>query len=167
MEKGSIKDDYQYTNQHLTCLQELLGFLENDITDELRFTVLKKIFFVSAAEEILDRDNPLPVMYFKICKSLSSGEILVLKTTYELTKEEAWKEMKTNSATDWLDMISKKAGLIYPELAELYEQELIGKNLITPREHTDKSGVTKGEHFRLTNLAYNLCRYIEAYDSIK
>ncbi len=167
IEKGIIKDDYQYTDQHLTCLQEMLDFLENDITDELRFMVLKKIFFVAAKEEILDRDNPLPAMYIKICRSLSSGEILVLKTIFDSLTTAPWKDIIGNSASDWLNYISKKSGLLYPELVELYEQELIVKNLITPREHTDKSGINKGEHFRLTNLGYNLCCYIEAYDSIE
>ena len=44
--KGKIKDDYQFTDQHQTNLGELLGFLDNDIPDETRFNLLKKIFFV-------------------------------------------------------------------------------------------------------------------------
>jgi hypothetical protein len=42
--KGKIKDDYQTTEQHIECLQEILDFIDSDLPDEKRFSVLKKYF---------------------------------------------------------------------------------------------------------------------------
>ncbi len=36
-EKGRIPKDYHETEQHHTCLQELLEFLDHDSPDEIRF----------------------------------------------------------------------------------------------------------------------------------
>ena len=46
-EKGKVKDDYQFSEQHQVCLQELLEFLDKDSPDEVRFEVLQKIFLVA------------------------------------------------------------------------------------------------------------------------
>jgi len=34
--KGRIKEDYQFSEQHKACLQEMLDFLDKDIPDETR-----------------------------------------------------------------------------------------------------------------------------------
>lgn len=39
-EKGKIKDDYQSTEQHFECLQEMLDFLDKDNPDQIRFNVI-------------------------------------------------------------------------------------------------------------------------------
>jgi hypothetical protein len=44
VKKGFIKDDYEKSEQHQVCLQELLEFLDKDSPDQVRFTVLKKFF---------------------------------------------------------------------------------------------------------------------------
>lgn len=166
VDKGLIKDDYQTTNQCLTSLQEIMDFLDNEIADEVRLDLLKKIFLVSAKEEFFDRDSPLPIMYLKTCRKLNSGEVMVLRTVYECAMDDSLQEKRITGAVDWLAIISERSGLVYPELCELYEQELIEKNLISARHHSDRSGVITGKHFRLTDLGYSLCSYIEAYEFV-
>ena len=51
-EKGKIKDDYQYTEQHYSCLSEILEYLDKDIPDKEKFEALKKIFLVASTEKI-------------------------------------------------------------------------------------------------------------------
>ena len=162
-EKGRIKDDYMDTEQHQECLQEMLDFLDKDSPDENRFTFLKKIFLAAATELNYDRTSVLPQQYMKICKTLSSGEVLVLKSVFAIAKAGGWDPNDTN-ANNWLHQIAEKSTLKYPELIEVHERNLIDKNLITPRFNSDSSGVHLSNNFRLSNLGYNICLFIESYD---
>jgi len=163
-EKGKIKDDYQYTEQHKTCLQELLDSLDNDLLDETRFEVLKKIFLVAASEEFSDRESLLPQQFMKIARNLSSGEVIVLTTVYKIASDGSWENKEINSAAGWLSEVTEKSGLQHRELVEIYEQNLMDKKLITPRRLSDKSGVTIRLYYRLSALGYAFCKYVSHYD---
>ncbi len=160
-DKGRIKDDYLNTEQHYTCLQEMYDFLDNDSPDKIRFDAMKKVFLVAASEKISDRESLLPHQYMKICRTLSSGEVIVLSTSYELLKI---KQRQHIEASVWLQDIADESGLIHPELVEMHEGELMKKNLLLPRIHSDKSGIRTGPHYRLTSLGNELCKYIENYE---
>lgn len=162
-EKGRIKDDYIQTEQHQECLQEMLDFLDKDSPDEVRFSVLKKIFLVAATEMKSMRDSVLPQQYMRLCRGLSAGEILVLSTTYHIAQNDVPKQIDS-SAVNWLAKIAENSGLKYWELVEIHERNLIEKNLLTRREQADRSGVRLGKHYRLTGLGYKICQFIEGYD---
>ena len=162
-EKGRIKPDYMNSTQHQECLQEMLDFLDNDSPDDIRFTFLKKIFLSAATENKTDRDSLLPQQYMRICRTLTAGEIIVLKTTFEMAKIDGWNPSDP-IAQNWLNKITNKSNLKFPELVEIHEKILIEKNLLTPRKETDKSGVVLGEYYRLTNLGYGICEFIESYE---
>jgi len=161
--KGKIEDDYQTTEQHIECLQEMLDFIDSDMPDEKRFSLLKKIFLVSATESISERNDVLPQQYMKICRKLTSGEVLVLLGTFQFSKNKEFDPKDTGAGT-WLDNIAKVTNLQHFELIELHERNLIDKNLLTPRRLGDKSGVLLGKHYRLTELGYQICKFVEKYD---
>ncbi|MDQ0193382.1 hypothetical protein [Paenibacillus wynnii] len=162
-ERGKIADDYQYTEQHINCLQETLEFLDKDIPDEIRFSMLKKLLLVAAQEILTDRNSHLPIQMIKMCKTMSSGESLVLLTTYSIAKSGGLNNERFG-AIKWLEYVADHSGLVFPELVETYEQELVKKHLLTDRVHPDNSGVNLGENFRLTGFGHMLCSYIEKYD---
>lgn len=164
LEKGRIKDDYQRTEQHKSCLQELLDFLDNDSPDELRFSAMKKIFLIAATEEVSDRNGLLPYQYMRICRSLSSGELIVLNSCYRLSGEDWWKNIEVPSTREWLKTVAKETGLDHYELVELHEDSLIKKKLFTARRYGDGSGVSLQPYYRLTQLGYEICRYIDHYE---
>lgn len=162
-EKGRVKDDYEFTDQRLNCLQELLEFLDKDSPDELRFSIMKKIFLVAATETSSDRNSYLPVQYMKICRSLQSGEVLVLNSSFRISKDiSTWESQ--HGAETWLRMVAKESGLEFPELVEIHESQLINKNLISPRTYEDRSGAQFKPYFRLTGLGHSFCKYIETYE---
>ena len=162
-EKGRIKDDYIDTEQHRSCLQELLDFLDNDSPDEVRFEVMKKVFLVAATETASDRNSLLPYQFLCLCRKMSSGEVIVLNTTYRIAKSDKIPEV--TGANQWLDAIAKESGLVHVSLVEIYEEELIKKHLLTRRLRSDRSGVAAKQHFRLTSLGLELCDFIASYDS--
>ena len=162
-DKGRIPKDYQETEQHHTCLQELLEFLDKDSPDEIRFETLKRIFLVAATETASDRNSLLPYQFLRLCRGMSSGEIIVLNTTYKIAKSVPMPDV--SGANQWLDAIAKESGLGHASLVETYEDELIKKHLITGRRYSDRSGVVAKPNFRLTSLGLELCEYIDSYDS--
>ena len=133
-ERGQIKPDYTKSEQHKACLQELLDFLDKDSPDQIRFDAIKSIFLSAAAERLSSRDSFLPQQYMQTCRTLSSGEVVVLKTIYEAVQQDNWNR-KEPGAVAWLGAVAARSGLQYVELVEAHEQCLIEKKLLTPRLH--------------------------------
>lgn len=163
-EKGRVNDSYMFTNQHQECLQEMLDFLDTVGADEIRFTILKKILLTAATEEVSHRDSLLPQQYMRVCRSLSSGEAVLLLAVYGIISD-GNAPTEHVGAAEWVKLVAERSALEHPELVELHEQGLIEKRLLTPRLYPDGSGVELGKYFRLTELAIGICRHTEAYDS--
>ncbi len=168
-EKGCIKEDYQGTNQHMTCMQELLDALEREITDEKRFELLKKILLVAASEldGISNRDSLLPCLYMQIARRLSTGEILVLFTAFHITKNRD-KEIPLHQIgqAEYQDMLAQESGLNSRSLVDLYEDSLIQKRLISHIKQHDGRDKRPDYYFRLTDLGYKFCEFVEHYEKI-
>jgi hypothetical protein len=166
-EKGRIKPDYDQTEQRKVCLQELLDCLDKDSPDAIRFDALKKILLVAATEAVESRESLLPQQYMRVARGLTSGELLVLSACYRVYKDEkntSWHQNQFPSAGEWLESIAAASGLRFPELVEVHEQGLEAKRLITPRRHSDRSGVQLNPAYRLTKLGVGFCEFIAAYD---
>jgi len=163
--KGCIKEDYQDTEQHKDCLLELLQFLEKDLPDKVRFSVLKQIFLVAATEKIYNRDSSLPLQFMQICKKLSTGEILTLQAVYNIYKSGGWdKKRPDERIAKFRNQIAKVSELKFPELVGIYETNLMDKALLTERAFgAPQTSSAIGEYYRLTSLGYELCRFIEVY----
>lgn len=160
-DKGRIKEDYETSEQHLSCLQEMLDFLDKDLPDQKWFDTLKKIFMVAATDPNIESSNLLPHQYMRVCRTLSTGEIIVLSTTYKIAKKGCSDEHV--SAASWLETIGKESELVHSALIEFHEEELMKKRLLTPRVYSDRSGVITHPHFRLSNFGYDICRFIDKY----
>jgi hypothetical protein len=166
-DKGRVKDDYQKSEQHKVCLQELFDFLSKDSPDEIRFSVLKKILLVAAGETKSTRESLAPQQYMRIGRQLSDGEILVLFACYRALKDEsdiAWRTEQNVSAGVWAKRIAAMSGLEHPELVEIHEMALEEKRLINRRLHGDRSGVQLKSSYRLTSLGLMFCEYVASYD---
>lgn len=162
--KGKIKDDYQFTEQHKSCLQELLEFLDKDSPNETRFRVIKQIFLTAASEELSDRESFLPLQFIKIIRSLNDGEIILLTTIWGIAKNHNGEYDSHYGAVRWIEEVTKGSGLKHRELVEIHEEGLMDKRLLTPRQLADNSDVMVKPYYRLTNLGYELCQFIENYD---
>lgn len=156
-DEGKIKDNYQATEQHFECLQELLGFLDNDSPDQSRFDALKRIFLLAATESASDRESVIPQQFMKVCRRLTSGELLVMHAAYRLAKN---KHPEVSSASQWLEVIALESGLKHPSLVEVNEELLMAKHILSGRKFSDASGVFCNPHFRLTTLGFDLCEFL-------
>lgn len=150
----------------LACLHELLDALDREIVDERRFALLKKILLVAATESRSARNDSLPHQFMQLARKLQTGEILTLFATYRIYKEGTWKQEKHWAANKWCTEVATEAGLEFAELAAIHEEKLMELQLITNREHADRSGVMIGDGFRLTELGIRFCEYVSEYDTI-
>jgi hypothetical protein len=124
--------------------------------------MLKAVFLGTATESISSRDSVLPQQYMGLCRTLSSGEALVLRATFALAERANIKPPTV--ASEWLEMIAKESGLESRELVEIHERKLIEKNLLIDRIFSDRSGIRNGAHLRLTPLSMAICKFIKAFD---
>ena len=158
-EKGRIKPDYLKSEQHKACLQELLDCLDKDSPDQVRFDAIKTIFLTAAIERLSARDSFLPQQYMQTCRTLSSGEVLVLRTIYEAVLKDDW-DRGERRVEYWMKEIADRSGLKHPELVLEHEQRLMDKRLLLPRQFVDNNEVILMDHWRLTNFGWELCRFM-------
>lgn len=161
-QKGKIDLDYTNSKPYMNSLSELLDYLDTNIPNYEVAETLKKLFFISAYKDYYEDNKLLTIEYMKIIKKLSSGELAVLFATYNLIKGGI---PDSCNASKWLAIVAEKSNLVYKELVEVYERRLMDLGLITARLYNDGSGIDKGKYCRLTDLGYNLCKYIENYDN--
>jgi hypothetical protein len=163
-DKGRISEDYVNTEQHRECLQELLDCLDSDSPDEVRFAALKKVFLTTSTETLSDRHDVLPQQYMRICRHLTSADVLILSAASRVAESRNW-DGSMNTPWLWLERIAQESGLRFPELVAVQEARLSDCSLITPRTHGG-AYVVVGERFRLTPLGDEICRFWRAYDEI-
>ena len=154
-EKGRIKDDYLETEQHIACFQELLNFLDNDSPDDIRFEAMKKVFLVTAFETISDRNSPLPYECLKLCRSLSSGEIIVLGSIHAMQTSATVRETARKVGGNWLKRLAEISNLQHAELVELHRTELVKKGLLNATQPPSY----------LSGLGKEICHYILSYET--
>lgn len=144
-DKGRVKTDYEGTEQHKACLQELLEFLDRDSPEAVRFSAMQSILLNAATETLSDRESMVPHQYMQICRGLSSGELLVLRAVWN---HNAGREIQPSDNTHDLAAAS---GLAFTELVDLHRRALLGKRLVAISGH----GWTY-----LTGLGKGLCNFI-------
>ena len=158
-DKGLIDRGYTESEQHKACLQELLDCLDKDSPDQVRFDAIKSIFLTTATERLSSRDSFLPQQYMQTCRTLSSGDVVVLETIYEAVRQDDW-DRDERLAVAWLKAVADRSGLKHIELVLEHEQRLIEKRLLIPRQFVDENEVILKDHWRLTNFGWELCRFI-------
>jgi len=161
---GAIKEDYLATEQSYACLQEILDSIDCDSPDQIRVSAMQRVFIAAALEKFSDRNSVLPAQLMRICRSLSSGEVLVLSHAYdiygEFLRNLSDPAFKRSSSVPWREAIAKKSGLAVIELVQIHEEQLVAKQLLSGFMYPDKSGFHVLKHQRLTPLGYELCRFI-------
>ena len=169
---GKIKRDIFETDFNRASLKEIIGFIDSETPDGVRFRAMKSVFLGSletTADEVLTYE------LMKICRQLSSMEIMILSANYNVVKGTAKptaKGIEWGAAIRieyWAQIIAEQIGHNLPEIVLQYEEHLIALKLISDRHYPiDRTRVTenfeKTQYFRLTSLGYKLCEFITKYD---
>lgn len=166
-EKGRIKDDYEQTEQHRTCMKELFEYIEQGIPDERILDVLKRIFLIAATEKHSTRNNFLPQEYMKIATGLTSGEILLLESAYRITKTTMDSQEQRNlTCEQWSCNVAENSSLEHVDLVYREIQSLCKKHMTVDKLVAEnfRSLNLKTPYYGLTKLGYAFCEYINHYE---
>ena len=157
---GKIETDVEITANKLftKSFVDLMDIIDSN-PDEDYLTAVKGLFFLllSVDEEESDKVKIYQIMV--MIKKLSASELSTLFCVYELYKEVKWQGIPT-AANNWSLAVTEKSPHKISGFIENDEEKLMKLRLITPRRHTDRSGIDK-ENWRLTDIGIALCEYVE------
>ena len=165
VEDGKIKEDYANTKYGFKSLEELLNFIDSEAPDEERFNAVKSLFFALNSIDVKDfGEEMLRYQLFKIALTLTSSQIIILKTSYDwlLGKEDLSNFGLGSSASGWITKMSNALGHNIRSLVEIDETVLMDKQLLSSRMFPDKSGI-HSEDARLTDLGISFCKNLSNY----
>lgn len=163
-QKGKIKENLFENENRIASLLEMLQYIDSELTDQEVFNAMKSIFFASLDQHASEKDEIAAYQILKVCRKLSSGELLVLKVCFERIGY-----LKSNAvygAGQWLSEVGTSLGFA-TELVETFEETLIQKKLLSDRAHSDRSGIKSSENYRLSGLGIQLKEFLDRYESLK
>lgn len=169
IEKGKIKKDFLDKPQNHQSLYDLLRFIDESTPDKDRFNAIKTLFFRIVVSDVSEAEQILSYQFMQLCKDLESGDLLILKAAYDVSKGTISDKITSGigafnkDSTDaeyWLKAIANQIGHSLKSLVEVHEEKLESLKLISTRRHTDRSGIEKTPYFRLTDFGYKLCEFI-------
>jgi hypothetical protein len=152
---GKIKEDFEDSDLGKACLAELLDAIDRN-PDPRRIQALKNAFLRIAMQPGTESEAVLQQQLLHIIGTLSSGEIVLLATMYRVGGVK-----KYSGAHEWLTGMANETGFVDAGLVALAETPLMEKQLVTPRQHGDRSGVIWGQRNRLTSLGERVCAFMQ------
>lgn len=156
---GKIKEDFRSSHLNKACFTELLRFLEQEIPDQERFDLLKKIYIVTATEDKTKRMSPLPLQFMQIARALTPGEILVLFAAFRIGGRDV------RDQDEYISLLTQESGLQYSELTYLNFENLFVKNLL--KKHSGSRSVPLViRDYLITPLGKAFCDYVSHYDEL-
>jgi hypothetical protein len=159
IQKGKVRPDFlsDIRTRGFQSFVELLKFLDSEeVLDNEKFIVLKKIFISIVETDISNQQENLRYQLFTISKQLSSAQILILATNYKLFKN----GLKDGGHDRWITEIANNSFDGIKSLVEAHEDFLERQKLIGKRRFDDGTGITLRENFRLTDLGLRLAEYL-------
>lgn len=157
---GKVNVNFVSTDTGAICFQELIDALDKEMPDRTRFELLKQLYFSAAAIDSNEQKQMRLLQLLKVSRKLDATEILIIRTCYNLVKIKA---IHLTGADPWAKAVSDASGgLLSVGIIERYEEQMIEGKLIAPRIHADKSGIARSDHWRLCNLAIEICEFLES-----
>lgn len=160
-DEGKIEDDFVEKKYGYKTWVDLFKIIDEESPDEDRLEALKAMFFDVNRANATDGERIVAYQLWQITKTLTSGDLLVLKATYQILP--GWGAGHSSYA-HWKNAIAQNCGGIPTAMVDLYEKHLTESLLLTPRQHGDGSGILQ-TNARLTDLAIRLCKNIETYNA--
>ena len=175
IKNGELKNGNFATEKPALMFADLLKIINEGKIDEERFKAIKSIFFYSVSKDSTENDEMLAYELMKICKDLSSMEILILSANYAVVNNTGRPlaggiEWGSNRGVNyWAQIISEKIGHNLPEFVLQFENHLMNLQLISLRQFVQSNTelpehFMSTPHFRLTPLGYKFCEFMTKYE---
>lgn len=134
--------------------------MEQEIPDQERFDLLKKIYIVTATEEKTERMSPLPLQFMQIARTLTPGETLVLFAAFRNGGREV------GGQSQYIDLLTQESGLQYAELTRKNFEDLFAKDLLKKHSGVLASQPLLIRENLITPLGKAFCDYVSHYDEL-
>lgn len=77
-----------------------------------------------------DRREQIGYQLFRLCKKLTSMDVLILKACYETYQENNPQYHKVHNHGEWVTKVSERIGYGLPELVGAFNDKLVGRGLL-------------------------------------
>ena len=122
------------------------------------------MFFAVNKVDADDGQRIAAYQLWHIAKTLTSGELLLLKTAYDLRSRMLMNNSGgTGLYPDWANAMAKAIGHGLPGLVDLHEKRLSEFGLFTPRFPGVGPDRVSADKARLSDLGIRFCENIEKY----
>lgn len=108
--EGRIPDEKLDSNHGRTIFIELMRIIDEETLDQKKFEALKSIFLKSVQRDTDEHSQMLAYQYFQVCKKLSSLDILILKTAFDVYKEPG-SNQRTGGIHEWEVSMAETLGI--------------------------------------------------------
>lgn len=107
---GKIADENLDSPYGRSVFVELLRAIDEENLDRIKFEALKSIFFKTILRGTDEYKQMLAYQYFQVCKKLTSLDVLVLKTAFEIYGESD-SNQRIPGIQEWEVQIAQKIGI--------------------------------------------------------
>lgn len=172
-DKGKIFEDFADEKKHKYGAKswvELFAVIDEEAPDAERLDALKAMFYEVNKINATDGERSINYQMFQIAKRLNSGELLVLKATYESFRQGEFSRnpnMGNITVLRWAEIISRQLGHRFVDMVLRDQRRLTEEGLLTPSlslataaPHDTQYSSRNG---RMTELGIKFCEAIRDY----
>ena len=162
-----IKQEDVKSHYNEDMLQSIFNIEANQVVDETKFNLLKKLILVGLTKD--EKGRVQAQHFFHVISSLSTSEILVLVSCYHFsTTDTKWRDSSQDNSNkivqNWREAIANHSGLGLQAMVEEVEDKLVQKKLLHSLNQLGQ--VNKNEYFRMTEYGFKLLKFAEEYDKL-
>lgn len=161
---GKIPDDFSGRPAGYHTWVELLREIDSNPIDGDRLKAMKAMFLAANSISATDGESILAYQLFQIAKNLSSGQLLLLKSTYDSYLMYT-KGPRTGGMIDtqqWRTQMARSLGHNLSALVGRDERKLVEYALIAPWVRADELQVQLMDA-RMTDLGIRFCKNLDNY----
>lgn len=165
---GKIPEDFSARPSGYQSWVELLQEIDSNPVDADRLRAMKAMFLAANRINATDGESILAYQLFQIAKSLSSSQLLLLRSVYQGYLEYA-RGPRTGgsiSTLQWRELVAHRLGHKLTALIERDESRLVEHGLIAPWIRPDELQVPLMDG-RMTDAGIRFCQNLETYQSTK
>jgi len=161
-----IPDDFSGRPAGYQTWVDLLREIDSNPVDAERLRAMKAMFLAANRTDATDGDSIVAYQLFQIARSLSSGQLLLLKGCYGsyLDYSRGPRTGGSMSTREWQQTIAQRLGHGLSGLVTRDERKLVEYGLIAPWTNASEQSVPLMDA-RMTDLGIRFCRNIESYSA--
>lgn len=161
---GTIPEDFSGRPSGYQTWVDLLKEIDSNPVDAERLKAMKAMFLAANRVSATDAESIVAYQLFQIAKNLSSGQLLLLRATYDtyLDYTSGPRTGGSTSTREWQSTMARRLGHGLSALVPRDERKLVEYGLIASWTHGNELEVPLMDA-RMTDLGIRFCKNLESY----